>query len=221
MNVYRRYTVLGRVLPVLLLATVLAGCGLGAYTTQVTETSGVTTPPGPVDLTVLNFNGPITVVPGPDGGVEAEMTRGSRADEPAAQAEADAIRLETTQAGSEVVMETIFTGTAPHQAEAALVITAPAGSTLTLRTAAGTIDARGAFGDVTAQLDTGGIIFGAFEDESFSLVIEGTGELQSDFETLSSRPLTGAYEGQVGDAPTRQLKAVLGEGKVFLRQLSP
>lgn len=172
-------------------------------------------------MTVVNFDGPITVRTGPDGRVDADLIRGSRADDAStAQIEADAIRMATTQAGTDVRIDVEYTGSAPHQAEGALTVTVPAGSSLDLRTATTEIDARDATGDVTAQIDSGGIIFGAPEEASFSLTIQGTGELQSDFETLSSRPLTGFYEGQVGENPTRQLTAVIGQGKVFLRQLS-
>ena len=198
------------------------GCGLGAYTTQVTETSGVTTPPGPLRVTVTNFDGPITVTTGPDSRVEATLVRGSRTDDPtAAQAETDAIEMAINQSGADVAISVDYTGQSPHQAEATLTVTVPDGSTLDLRSATGEIDARGAFGDVTAQLDSGGIIFGAFEEESFGVTINAqSGELQSDFETLSSRPLTGFYEGQVGEAPTRRFTATLGSGKVLLRQMS-
>jgi hypothetical protein len=205
----------------LILTALTSACGLGAYTTQVTETSGVTTPPGPLTVTVTNFDGPIRVTAGPDGRVEAELIRGSRHDDLAtAQAEAEAIQMAISQTGADVRIDVEYSGTTPHQAEATLNVVVPAGSSLDLRTATGEIDAREPLGDVTAQIDSGGIIFGALEEDSFGLTIQGKGELQSDFETLSSRPLTATYEGQVGDAPTRQLTAVIGQGKVFLRQLS-
>lgn len=199
----------------------VAACGGQNYTAATVETQGVDTPPGPLNVTITNFNGPITVTPGADGRVEAVMERRSKtADTAAAQAEVDAIALAISQQGPDVTLVVDYTGPSGG-AEAALDVTVPAGSTLALTTATGAIDARGSFGDVTAEVGSGGITFGALEDESFTLAIAGTGELQSDFETLSSRPLTGSYEGQVGDAPTRRLSAVLGSGKVFLRQIAP
>lgn len=199
----------------------VAACGGQNYTVSTTETQGVDTPAGPLNVTIANFNGPITVSAGADGRVEAVMERRSRNPETAAaQAEVDVMTLAISQQGPDVTLVVEYAGM-PGSAEAALNVTVPAGSTLDLSTATGAIDARGPFGDVAAEIGSGGITFGALEDESFTLRIEGTGELQSDFETLSSRPLTGAYEGQVGDAPARQLSAVLGSGKVFLRQISP
>lgn len=197
----------------LLLPTLTSACGLGAYTTQATESSGVTTPPGPLTVTVVNFEGPITVRTGPDGRVDADLIRGSRA-------EADAIDMAISQSGTDVSIAVEYTGAEPHQAEATLTVTVPTGSSLDLRTATGEIDARDATGDVTAQVDNGSIIFGAPEGASFALSVQGTGELQSDFEALSSQPLTGTYEGQVGENPTRQWTAVIGQGTVILRQLN-
>lgn len=205
------------ILLLLLLTAIASGCGLAAYTTQATETSGVTTPAGPLNVTVANFDGPIIVIAGPDGRVEAELTRSSRNDD---QAEAEAIDMTISQSGPDVRIDVTYTGTNPHSAEAGLAITVPEGSSLNLRTATGEISASDPFGDVTAQIDSGDITLGAFKDESFSLSVQGTGELQSDFETIPSQPLAGSFERQVGETPSRALTAIIGQGKVSLQQMS-
>lgn len=212
-----RLAVLG--LGVLLLGLVLGGC-TRSYTVSESETQGVAVPETP-SVTLTNFDGPVEVVTGESGRVQADLTRrSSNPDAAAAQAEVDNITMSISQSGPDVGITIIYDGTMNEEtgAEAAVVLAVPPGSAVRAETSTGTITFDEGIAEATGVVETGAVTFAVTEEEPFTLRAEAvSGEILSDVEALSSRPLSGRYEGRVGEEAGREFVALLGTGKVFLR----
>lgn len=218
----QRFTIKARwarpVLLVLLLA-LLSAC-VTNFTASEEESQAVTVPATP-DVVLTNFDGPVEVVTGDEGRVRAELTRrSSNPDAAAAQAEVEAIQMAISQSGPDVTIAITYDGPQDEStaAEAAVVLSVPPGSTVQAETSIGDISFDEQIADATGIVGTGSVTFALLEEEPFRLRAEAqNGELLSDVEALSSRPLFGVYEGGFGEVPGRQFAAIVEQGRVYLR----
>ncbi len=203
----------------LLVAFLLSAC-VTSFTVSEDESQAVTVPVTPA-VTLTSFGGPVEVVTGEEGSVRAELTRrSSNPDAAAAQAEVDAIQMAISQSGPDVAVTITYDGPRDDEtgAEAAVMLSVPPGSTVRAETATGTVTFDEQVVDATGVVGTGSVTFTLLEEEPFSLRAEAeNGELLSDLEALSSRPLFGVYEGGVGEEAGRHMSAVIGQGRVYLR----
>ncbi len=204
---------------IVLAAGLLSAC-VTEFTISEDESQAVTVPTTPA-VTLTNFGGPVEVVTGEEGSVRAELTRrSSNPDATAARVEVDAIRMAISQSGPEVVVTITYDGPRDEAtgAEAAVVLSVPPGSTVQAETGIGDISFDDQIVGATGTVDTGSVTFVVLEEEPFTLRAEAeSAEILSDLEALSSRPVFGTFERQVGEESGRQFSAVVGQGRVYLR----
>ncbi len=160
----------------LAVAPLLAACGVtpGAVTATDTVSRSVTVPAGPT-IDVHTFNGSISIVPGSDGTVAAQVTRtGQGASKDEALADAQKIAVSLTVQGSTATLTATYTPSPDRvtgSRGAAAVVTVPAGSTVKLATSNGTISVRGVSGLVTAATTNGRV---TVDDAAAAVAIEST-----------------------------------------------
>lgn len=210
----------------LLLGLTLAGCtalsSLGDATVVKAETSGVDVT-GVPSLVVNHFAGNITVRPGEEGHITANLTKKSRlADDAEAQEQLDQITMSFSQNGTDVTLDVdgpdSFTEMV-NSPSADLELLVPAGTVLTLNLGAGDITVEEPQGDVTINNGAGKATVSLPDDASFRLAVAGGAvNVSSDFEGVPSGGVATDIEVAIGDAPGQVLTFNIGAGEVRLEK---